>query len=92
MSRSSESASTRWRKDNGLQREPPVKERLRVAEELLASADAEGYEDESDAPIHTAWAERLERRSDELRDGSVRGLSVEEAHRIVASGDSDKDR
>ena len=69
----------------------PVEERVRVAEKLLESADAEGYEDESDAAINAAWAEEVQRRSRELQDGSVRGLSIDEARRIVASEPSDDD-
>jgi hypothetical protein len=56
----------------------PVDERVRVAEKLL----------ESD----TAWANEVQRRSRELKDGSVNGLSVDEARRIVASDPADDDR
>jgi putative addiction module component (TIGR02574 family) len=63
----------------------PVQERVRLAEKLLESADSEGYEDESEAAIHAAWAEEIQQRSRELDKGSVRGLSIEEARRIVAS-------
>ncbi len=69
-----------------------VQERVRVAEKLLESADAEGYEEDSEAPIHAAWADEIRRRSRELQDGSVRGLSIEEARSIVASGAADDDR
>jgi putative addiction module component (TIGR02574 family) len=69
-----------------------VQERVRVAEKLLESADAEGYEEDSDAAIHAAWADEIQRRSRELQDGSVRGLSIEEARLIVASGLADDDR
>jgi len=70
----------------------PVDERVRVAEKLLESADAEGYEDESEATINAAWAEEIQRRSRELGDGSVRGLTLEEARRIVASDPTDDER
>jgi putative addiction module component (TIGR02574 family) len=70
----------------------PVRERVRVAEKLLESADAEGYEEDSETAIHAAWAEEIQRRSRELQDGSVRGLSIEEARSIVASGLADDDR
>ena len=70
----------------------PVQERVRVAEKLLESADAEGYEEDSEAAIHAAWADEIQRRSRERRDGSVRGLSIEEARSIVASGLADDDR
>jgi putative addiction module component (TIGR02574 family) len=65
----------------------PVNQRIRVAAELLASADAEGYDD----AVNAAWADEVERRSREMRDGSVRGLSIEEARRVVGS-DSGDDR
>jgi putative addiction module component (TIGR02574 family) len=60
-----------------------ARERVRVAEQLLASAEAEGYDDDSDAAIPAAWADEIQRRSRELRDGAVRGLSVDEARRLV---------
>lgn len=70
----------------------PVQERVRVAEKLLESADAEGYEEDSEAAIHAAWADEIQRRSRELQDGSVRGLSIEGARSIVASSLADDDR
>ena len=69
-----------------------VQERVRVAEKLLESADAEGYEDESEVAIDAAWADEIKQRSADLRDGSVRGLSIEEARRIVASEPADDER
>ena len=69
-----------------------VQERVRVAEKLLESADAEGYEDESEVAIHAAWAGEINQRSGDLKDGSVRGLSIEEARGIVASEPADDDR
>lgn len=69
-----------------------VQERVRVAEKLLESADAEVYEDESEVAIHAAWADEIKQRSGDLKDGSVRGLSIEEALRIVASEPADDDR
>lgn len=70
----------------------PVEERVRLAEKLLESADAEGYEDDSDAAIQAAWADEVQRRSQEMRDGSVRGLSIEEARRLVESDSTDDER
>jgi putative addiction module component (TIGR02574 family) len=67
----------------------PVDERVRVAEKLLESADAEGYDQDSEAAINAAWADELQQRSRELTDGSVLGLSIEDAHRIVASDPAD---
>lgn len=69
-----------------------VQERVRVAEKLLESADAEGYEEDSEAAIHAAWADEILQRSRELQDGSVRGLNIEEARSIVASELADDDR
>ena len=69
-----------------------VQERVRIAEKLLESADAEGDEDESEAAIHAAWADEVKQCSGDLKDGSVRGLSIEEARRIVASEHADDDR
>lgn len=70
----------------------PVDERVRVAEKLLESADAEGFDEETEAAHNTAWADEVQRRSRELKDGSVNGLSVDEARRIVASDPADDDR
>lgn len=39
----------------------PVGERVRVAEKLLASADAEGFDD--DAANNAAWAAEVQQRS-----------------------------
>jgi len=47
---------------------------------------------ESEAAIHAAWADEIKQRSGDLKDGSVRGLSIEEARRIVASEPADDDR
>lgn len=64
-------------------------ERVRVAEKLLESADAEGYDDESDAAIQTAWADEIQKRSTDLAEGTTRGLTLDEARRIVASDSAD---
>jgi len=69
----------------------PVQERVRVAEKLLESADAEGYEEDETA-VDAAWAQEVQRRSREMQDGSVRGLTIEEARRIVAADPSDDER
>ena len=66
----------------------PVDERATMAEKLLESVDAEGQVDDADAD--QAWAEELERRARELRDGTVRGLSPDEARQIVASDSVDE--
>ncbi len=66
----------------------PARERVAIAEKLLESVEAEGHDDDEDA-VQAAWADEIQRRSRELRDGSVQGLSVEEARRIVASDPPD---
>mgnify|MGYP001592676042 CR=1 FL=1 len=65
-----------------------VRERVVIAEKLLESVQAEGYDEEEDE-IQVAWADEIRRRSRELRDGTVKGLSVEEARRVVASEPAD---
>lgn len=69
----------------------PAAERIAIAERLFESVEAEddGERDEDD--VQAAWSDEIKRRSGELRDGTVRGLSVEEARRIVAS-DPDPDK
>jgi hypothetical protein len=69
----------------------PADERVRVAEKLLESADAEGFEDETEAAIQTAWADEVQQRSRELADGSVHGLTVDEARRFVESDPANDD-
>ena len=66
----------------------PVRERVAIAEKLLESVDEEG-DTAGDDELQAAWADEVSRRSHELRDGSVKGLSVEEARRIVAADPSD---
>ena len=69
----------------------PVRERVAIAEKLLESVEDEGNPQDDDE-VQTAWAEEVARRSRELREGTVKGLSVEEARRIVASDPSGSDR
>jgi putative addiction module component (TIGR02574 family) len=64
-----------------------VEERLALAEKLLESVD--GPDDDPDR-VQAAWASELEKRARELRDGTSKGLSVEEARKRVAF-DSDDD-
>ena len=64
----------------------PARERVAIAEKLLESVETEDQEDEDE--IQAAWAEEIRVRSQELRDGTVKGLSVAEARRIVASDPS----
>jgi putative addiction module component (TIGR02574 family) len=71
----------------------PVRERVRVAEKLLESAEAEGFEDnDEDAATQAAWAAEIQQRSNELKAGAVRGLSVDEARRVIATDPTDDER
>jgi putative addiction module component (TIGR02574 family) len=52
----------------------PQDERVRLAEELIASLD-----DEIDADVEALWLAEAERRLGELRSGSVQGVPADEA-------------
>jgi putative addiction module component (TIGR02574 family) len=67
----------------------PAAERMVIAEKLLQSVEAEADDEHDEDGVQAAWAEEIRRRSRELRDGPVKGLSVEEARRIVASDPAD---
>ena len=56
----------------------PSHERARLAEVLIASLDEE---DE----IARAWCEEAERRDEELRSGSVKGIPAEEVFARIRS-------
>ena len=49
------------------------RDRLQIVEELLASLEPANDED-----VDAAWAEEIERRSSQIREGSVRPISWEE--------------
>jgi putative addiction module component (TIGR02574 family) len=66
----------------------PAAERMVIAERLFESVEAEADDVHDDDDIQAAWAEEIERRSRELHDRTVKGLSVEDARRIVASDPS----
>jgi len=51
----------------------PEKERIQVVERLLAS-----FEPEPDEDVDTAWAAEIERRSREIKEGTVRPLPWKE--------------
>lgn len=63
----------------------PAAERMVLAEKLWESVETEADGDQGDDEIQRAWAEEVQRRARELHDGTVKGLSVEEARRLVAS-------
>jgi len=56
-----------------------------LAEKLLESVETEADGDQGGDESQRAWAVEVQRRSRELHDGTVKGLSVEEARRLVAS-------
>jgi hypothetical protein len=56
---------------------------MAIAEKLFESVETEADHDEDD--VQSAWSEEIQRRSAELRDGTVKGLGAEEARRIVAA-------
>jgi putative addiction module component (TIGR02574 family) len=49
----------------------PIRERARLAEQLIASLD-------EDSEIEAAWAEEIERRMQEVRDGRVELLDADQ--------------
>jgi putative addiction module component (TIGR02574 family) len=49
------------------------RDRLQIVEELLASLEPANDED-----VDAAWAEEIERRSSQIREGSVRPIPWEE--------------
>lgn len=67
------------------------RERMAIAEKLLESVESD-EEDEDLDEVQTRWAEEIQRRSRELRNGTVRGLSIEEARQIVRSDPVDDER
>lgn len=50
----------------------PAEERIRLAEELLSSVQ------ESDEEIEAAWAEEIERRLEEVENGTAKLIPAEE--------------
>jgi putative addiction module component (TIGR02574 family) len=52
----------------------PERERVRLAQELIASLDAEIEPD-----VEALWLAEAERRLEELRSGKTRGVPAEEA-------------
>jgi putative addiction module component (TIGR02574 family) len=52
----------------------PLDERASLARELIASLDGE-----PDADAEDAWAVEIERRVQELKDGTVKGIPLAEA-------------
>ena len=62
----------------------PAEDRVTVAERLLESVEAEEADVDEEA-IQAAWVEEIKRRSQQMRDGTVEGLSAEEALRVAAS-------
>jgi len=57
----------------------PVKERARLAQELLRSLDGP-----ADADVDLAWSHTVERRARELADGSVEAVEWSAARERIA--------
>ncbi|HVQ39213.1 MAG TPA: addiction module protein, partial [Pyrinomonadaceae bacterium] len=58
----------------------PVRDRVRLAQQLVASLD-EDTEAATEKEIEELWFAEAERRLGELRSGSVEGVSAEDAFR-----------
>jgi putative addiction module component (TIGR02574 family) len=63
--------------------ELPAPERLKLARILLELSDAEPA---PTADAQAAWDEEIERRLQELRSGSVRGVPLDEVKRKIEAG------
>jgi putative addiction module component (TIGR02574 family) len=58
----------------------PVRDRVRLAQQLVATID-EDTETATEKEIEELWFAEAERRLDELRSGSVQGVDAEDAFR-----------
>lgn len=58
----------------------PVRDRVRLAQQLVATIE-EDTETATEKEIEELWFAEVERRLDELRSGTVQGVSAEEAFR-----------
>ena len=55
-----------------------IEERARLARALLASLDGRADDD-----VDEAWARAVERRVEEVHDGSVKLIDGDEVHRVI---------
>jgi putative addiction module component (TIGR02574 family) len=58
----------------------PVRDRVRLAQQLVSTLD-EDTETATEKEIEELWFAEAERRLEELRGGSVQGISAEDAFR-----------
>ena len=58
----------------------PVRDRVRLAQQLVSTLD-EDTETATEKEIEELWFVEAERRLEELRSGSVQGVSAEDAFR-----------
>jgi putative addiction module component (TIGR02574 family) len=58
----------------------PVRDRVRLAQQLVATIEAD-TETSTEKEIEELWFAEAERRLEELRSGTVQGISGEEAFR-----------
>jgi putative addiction module component (TIGR02574 family) len=56
----------------------PVRERVRLAQQLVSTVD-----DQSETEVEELWFSEAERRLEELRSGKVEGIDANEAFRIA---------
>ncbi len=56
----------------------PVRERVRLAQQLVSTVD-----DQSETDVEELWFSEAERRLEELRSGKVEGIDADEAFRMA---------
>ena len=56
----------------------PVRERVRLAQQLVSTID-----DQSENEVEELWFDEAERRLEELHTGKVEGIDADEAFRMV---------
>ena len=56
----------------------PVRERVRLAQQLVSTVDAQ-----SETEVEELWFREAERRLEELRTGKVEGIDADEAFRMA---------
>jgi putative addiction module component (TIGR02574 family) len=56
----------------------PVRDRVRLAQQLVSTID-----EESESKVEELWFDEAERRLEELRTGKVEGIDADEAFRMA---------
>ncbi|HEX6047286.1 MAG TPA: addiction module protein [Pyrinomonadaceae bacterium] len=56
----------------------PVRDRVRLAQQLVSTID-----EESETKVEDLWFDEAERRLEELRSGKVKGIDADEALRMA---------